>query len=298
MNDETESWRHTKPPVHGWVLRWMMSHSSSIDRKKLSEVYQPLCRWTDWFFHNRDADRDGLPEYNQGDDSGWDNTTIFLEPPPLETPDLAALLVIQMDVLSDVAAKLGKQQDALSWRKRSDELLQALIENYWRGHQLVALHAFDHKAAPTTSLILYLPLILGQQLPEPIRRQLIERLMDKGRFLTQHGFATEELSSPYYRSNGYWRGPIWAPTMMMLAQSLEDSGRADLARDMRLRFCRMVTESGFAENFNAVTGAGSDLPDLKKPDTDGRDPAYTWTSGVFLIFAQQLSSGGSSKGRQ
>ena len=108
MNDEQESWKHTKPPVQGWVLRWMMSHSNSIDAKKLNEVYEPLSKWTEWYFRYRDADRDGLPEYNHGDDSGWDNTTIFINPPPLETPDLAALLVLQMDVLSEIAARLDK----------------------------------------------------------------------------------------------------------------------------------------------------------------------------------------------
>ena len=112
-------------------------------------------------------------------------------------------------------------------------LLQVDTTRYWRGDQFVALHAFDHKAAPTGSLILYLPLILGKRLPQPIRGQLIARLMENGRFLTANGFATEELNSPLYNPNGYWRGPIWAPTMMMLAEGLDDAGRPDLAREMR-----------------------------------------------------------------
>ncbi len=289
MNDEQESWKHTKPPVQGWVLRWMMSHSNSIDVQKLNEVYKPLCKWTEWYLRYRDADHDGLPEYNQGDDSGWDNTTIFLDPPPLESPDLAALLVVQMDVLSEVAAKLDKQSDAQMWRKRSNELLKSLTARYWRDDQFVALHAFDHKVAPTRSLILYLPLILGKRLPQPIRDQLIARLMENGRFVTENGFATEELSSPFYNPNGYWRGPIWAPTMMMLVQGLDDAGRPDLAREMRVRFCRMVAHGGFAENFQPMTGAGSSMPDLNATSDDGRDPSYTWTASVFLIFAHQLS---------
>ena len=289
MNDQETSWRHTKPPVHGWVLGWMMAHSNSIDAKKLNEVYEPLCKWTEWYFRYRDADKDGLPEYNQGDDSGWDNTTIFLGPPPIESPDLAALLVAQMNVLSEVAAKLGKHSDSEMWRKRSDQLLKSLVSNYWRDGQFVAQHAFDHKVASTRSLILYLPLVLGKRLPQPILDQLLSRLTESGRFVTENGFATEELSSPLFDPNGYWRGPIWAPTMMMLVQGLDDAGRPDLAREMRLRFCRMVARSGFAENYQPITGAGSVTPDLNAKSDDGRDPSYTWAASVFLIFAHQLT---------
>ncbi len=292
MNDEQESWKHTKPPVQGWVLAWMMSHSHSIDQKKLEQVYEPLSKWTDWYFRYRDADHDGLPEYNQGDDSGWDNTTIFFTPPPLETPDLAALLVVQMDELSKIATKLGKPSDARMWQKRSDRLLNSLIHTYWRNGQFVAMRAFDHQVASRQSLILYLPLVLGKRLPQPYRDQLIARLMENGRFLTANGFATEQLNSPYFNPNGYWRGPIWAPTMMMLAQGLQDAGRPDLAHEMRVRFCRMAQRSGFAENYHPITGSGSFMPDLYATSNDGRDPTYTWSASVFLIFAHQLSQPG------
>lgn len=285
INDEAISYRHTKPPVQGWVLRWMMEHSDSITTDKLRQVYDPLSRQAEWYFKYRDSDHDGLPEYHHGDDSGWDNSTIFLVPPPIETPDLAALLVIQMDVLSDVAARLGKPREAAAWRTRSDALLDRMLKTFWRDGQFVALRAFSHETAPKSSLQLYLPLLLGKRLPENIRTQLVERLFEKGRFLTANGFATEELSSSYYEPNGYWRGPIWAPTTMMLEEGLKAVGRMDLARDIRGRFCRMVSRSGFAENFEAVSGAGETMPDPAVAERTRRDPAYTWTASVFLIFA-------------
>ena len=291
MTEEQMSWKHVKPPVQGWVLRWMMTHSTAIDEKKLASVYGPLAKETDWYFKYRDRDHDGLPEYDHGDSSGWDNTTIFVLPPPLEAPDLAALLVVQMDVLAEVAGKLHKPDEAAAWKKRSDTLLALMLKTYWRDGQFVAQRAFDHKEAPTSSLILYLPVILGKRLPEPYRGQLIARLMEKGRFVTANGFATEELSSKYYDPNGYWRGPIWAPTMMMLTDGLEGAGRQDLAQEMRARFCAMAARSGFAENYEPVEGRGSVEPDLEHPAADGRDPSYTWAASVYLIFAHELLTG-------
>jgi glycogen debranching enzyme len=94
--------------------------------------------------------------------------------------------------------------------------------------------------------------------------------------LTENGLATENLKSPLYEPDGYWLGPIWAPSTMVIAESLEEVGEKEFARELRLRFCKLVAKNGISENFDAITGAGL------------RDPAYTWTSSVFLIFAHEL----------
>jgi len=276
MNDQVVSWNYSKPPIHGWALRWMLAHSRSVDRETLAEVYEPLVRWTNWYFNFRDYDHDGIPEYDHGNDSGWDNATIFMIRPPIEAPDLSAYLVVQMDVLSEMAAILEKQDEAQSWKKRADELLSKMLARCWKGSEFVAPQAGDHAVYPSQSLILYLPLILGKRLPKPVLDQLISGLKVKGRFLTENGLATENLQSPLYEPDGYWLGPIWAPSTMVIAESLEEVGEKEFARELRLRFCKLVAKNGISENFDAITGAGL------------RDPAYTWTSSVFLIFAHEL----------
>ena len=94
-------------------------------------------------------------------------------------------------------------------------------------------------------------------------------------FRSEHGFATEALNSPDYLSDGYWRGPIWAPSTMLITDGLFRCGEKALARDTARRFADMVSASGFAENFDAVTGAGL------------RDRAYTWTASAFLAMAHE-----------
>jgi len=276
LNDQSRSWNFSKPPIHGWTLRWMMKHSSFIDLKHLAEVYGPLCRWTEWYFRFRDYDHDGVPQYNHGNDSGWDNASVFLVGPPVESPDLSAFLIVQMDVLADVAQKLGREDEARDWKKRADVLLSRLLAHSWREDHFVAPHSGDHKTVDSQSLLLYLPIILGDRLPEPVRSKLVAGLMEEGRFLTQYGLATESLRSPLYQSDGYWLGPVWAPSTFLLAEGLEAAGEKTGARELKRRFCRLVAKSGMAENFDAVTGAGL------------RDQAYTWTSSVFLIFAHEL----------
>jgi glycogen debranching enzyme len=109
-----------------------------------------------------------------------------------------------------------------------------------------------------------------------VRSKLVADLKQPGQFLTGNGLATERLGSPYYESDGYWRGPIWAPSTLMIVDGIESSGEREFARQLKLRYCRMAARSGFAENYDAASGVGL------------RDGAYTWSASVFLIFAHQL----------
>jgi glycogen debranching enzyme len=277
LTDRELYWAYSKPPIHGWVLTWLMNHSNSINHERLAEAYPHLVRWTNWYFQFRDDDHDGLPQYDHGNDSGWDNSTVFRSGPVIETPDLASDLVLQMEALSNIAHRLGREPEAEEWKTRADGLLKKIIASYWRSDHFVALRSFDHSVIESDSLLLYIPIMLGKQLPDSVRQKMIADLKQPGQFLTSNGLATERVGSPYYESDGYWRGPIWAPSTMMIVDGLESSGEREFARELKLRYCRMAVKSGFSENFDAVSGRGL------------RDPAYTWSSSVFLILAHQLT---------
>jgi hypothetical protein len=76
-NDRSFVWSFSKPPIHGWVAVWMLLHSKDASRPVIERLYGPLANWTDWYFKFRDYDGDGLPQYNHGNDSGWDNASVF-----------------------------------------------------------------------------------------------------------------------------------------------------------------------------------------------------------------------------
>jgi len=262
-----------KPPIHGWILTRMMELTGGLPPERLAQAYDVLSQWTDWWFTYRNPDRDGLPVYWHGNDSGWDNCTVFAVPLPLKAADLAAFLVVQMDALADFAAKLGRPAESANWRRRADATLQALITTLWDGTKFRCLSTITRKAAaPSDSVFGCLPIILGQRLPIEIRKALVTEIK---RHLTAWGPATEHPSSPVYEPDGYWRGPIWAPSTMILVDGLRAAGETELARDIAGRFCKLCVKSGFAENFDALTGAPL------------RDRGYTWTSSVFLVLANR-----------
>jgi glycogen debranching enzyme len=275
FNDRFMVWTYCKPPIHGWTLKKLMERSDYVDAGRLAEIYEPLCKWTEWWFAYRDDDGDGIPQYHHGNDSGWDNSTVFAAMPPIEAPDLSAFLIIQMDVLAEVAEILGKPGEARAWQSRANNLLENLLAHSWRGDQFVASRSGTHETFDNQSLLLYVPIILGERLPEAVRAPLVAALKDKKRFLTPYGLATEMPSSLAYEPDGYWRGPIWAPSTMILVDGLAAAGERAFARELSRRFCDMAVRNGMAENYDALTGEGL------------RDRAYTWTSSVFLILAHE-----------
>lgn len=275
INDKYSCWNCCKPPIHGWALRWMMGRSDFFTRDKLREIYEPLCWWTEWWFSYRDYDRDGIPQYNHGNDSGWDNSTVFRDGVPVESPDLSSFLVLQMDTLAVIAGILDKPEEARMWKRRADETLKKILEHFWHSDSFVALRPESHEIIESESLLLFIPLVLGKRLPRMVIDYLVNRLRQKDKFLTDFGLATESVSSRYYASDGYWRGPIWAPSTMIIVDGLAAVGEKKLARDIARRFCDMAMQSGMAENFNALTGEGL------------RDSAFTMTASVFLILANE-----------
>ena len=277
VDDVKPLWAFCKPPIHGWTLAKLMATNEWFSaRKRLTEAYAPLCKWTHWWTTYRDPDGTGLSEYHHGNDSGWDNSTAFKVGVPLVGPDLAAFLIIQMETLADVASRINKSKDAAEWKKRASAMKRKLTKELWRDDRFVSVKRPGGQAAEDgDSLINFIPVVLGKRLPRDVREKVVAGLSQEGRFLTQHGYATENTRSTYYDPDGYWRGPIWAPSTMIVVDGLAAAGAKDLAKKAAMRFCDMCRENGFAENYDALTGV------LR------RDPAYTWTASVFLCLAHE-----------
>lgn len=275
VNDKYELWNCNKPPIHGWTLSWMMKRSDWIGDQQLREVYEPLARWTRWWYNHRDDDRDGVPQYNHGNDSGWDNSTVFHERGAVESPDLCAYLVLQCETLAEIANRLNRPHEAGEWQALAQRTLDHMLGHFWQESRMWAVRSGTHERLGGESLIVLMPIILGHRLPQEILTALVAELSDEAKFFSPNGFATESLHSPHYESDGYWRGPIWAPVMMLLIDGLARGGYTELASEAARRFCRMANVSGMAENFDAVSGAGL------------RDRAFTWTSSVYLMLAHE-----------
>lgn len=276
-NPHTEIvWGVTKPPIHGWCFSKLMDRYE-FTRTELIRVYGYLEKWTNWWFTENDPDSDGIPSYPQGCDSGWDNSTLFDIGFHLESPDLPAFLILQMKVLKRISDALtGWNEKAVYWEKRAEELTEKFYEHSWNGERFVAKLSGSHEYEEhPTSLLSLMPLVLGDTLEKEKFEKLVTIL--KRDFLTENGLATEMPESKKYEPDGYWRGPIWAPTTYLLVDGLRRGGETKLAETIAERYCRMSERKAFGnyENFDALTGKGL------------RAPGYTWSASVYMLLKEE-----------
>jgi glycogen debranching enzyme len=260
-----------KPPIHGWALRHLRQRMPEpLDRAELARTYDRLARWTDFWLVARRLPGHDLPHYQHGNDGGWDNATTFDEYRVIETADLAAFLILQLRQLADLATELHQPQAAADWTRTAEQTRTAMLDLLWTGERFAARSAETGRPLASTSLLDLMPITLGADLPANVSAALARRIEAH---LTEHGLATEPVDSLHYTADGYWRGPIWAPSTVLIEDGLRRAGHTELADEISHRFRALCEKSGFAENFDAETGTGL------------RDRAYTWTASSYLILA-------------
>jgi putative isomerase len=277
INDRYFSFSCCKPPVYGLAFKYMQKQNEFFNRKEVVEpIYYAISRNTEYWLKYRTKASENLPFYKHGNDSGWDNASIFHKGIPVQAPDLSALLVKQMHILSGLAKSLGEKEQSKRWEDKAEKLLKNLIDKLWKKDRFTAIKVDTGEYLDEgSSLILMLPIVLGDKLPKKIKDKLLQELKKEGKYLSEYGLATEAMDSKFYKENGYWLGPIWAPVMMIMIDALKQCGEEEFAKDLAERFCNVTLIGGMAENFDPISGKGL------------VDPAFTWTSSVFLMLANE-----------
>jgi len=278
----------TKPPIHGWCLERLLDKGVLLSQVQLEWIYNRIAKQTQWWFKERDDDKDGICQYNLNNESGHDNSTVFDDGLPVESPDLTSFIIMQLHCLHRVANMLGKEVEARQWETDYQNLLMRFLNHSWREDEFVSVHPKSHKLIPTESIINLLPLVLGKLLPDEYYRKITDKLSAKGAYLNQFGVVTESMKSTCFNKlnsgwdnihepgTTYWRGPIWAPVTYLIVDGLRRHGDVELARKIAAGFCNMVNnQKGIFENYDPITGKGK------------CDSAYTWTCSVFLTLLEE-----------
>lgn len=279
INDAEISYSCAKPPIYGWAYQMMMAINPVFKNITLLEnVYDTVSKLTNFWINYRMSDV-GLPFYVHGNESGWDNGTLFKEGVPLISPDLSAFIIRQLDFLSDIAYDLGMKLEQERLKSLADEIFDSMMSFLWKEQGFVSYHMAKQKYVDgRMTLQSLLPLMIHYRLPEDVKKHLVNQLKEENHFLTSNGLATESLKSMYYKADGYWRGPIWAPIMLIFTSLLYEMGEIAFSDDLVKRFMNCMESNGMSENFDARKGTGL------------VDPAFAWTSSVYLHYKFEEST--------
>jgi glycogen debranching enzyme len=273
---------YTKPPIYGWttfkLLDFLASgkHSNILDavsNERLTELYDKISKNTMFWYDCRKAKGLRIPWYTHGNDSGWDNATCYDRQTIAASPDSAAFLIVQNDFLAQTAHHLGNAEAEEDWKAKRDDMVEALLELWDDDNKVFQFQdAYDLSKWSTPTLLKYIPLVASAHLPKKVVESMTTGLRAH---LTEWGLATEDPNSKDYESDGYWRGPIWAPPTILIESGLRVAGNIEFADEISGRYQRLCEKSGFAENYNAITGEGN------------RDLSYTWSASTYLVLRRE-----------
>lgn len=272
----------TKPPLVAWTVLKMFEISHN--REFLDEIYEPMVRWNNWWLGYNDDDRDGLCQYNHPYSSGLDDSPLWDEGMPVESPDLNTYLCLQQEALGHIAWIIGEEKDVPKWLRQANQMAQRMIDRMWDEDAGLfwALHrAPDGKEYPVrvlTPFSLY-PLWTGR-LPRSMSNRLIAHLTNPELFWTRYPLATVAKCDPKYNPNQMWRGPTWVNINYLFCESLARMGYTDLAHELRRRTLDLIMQH-------------NDIYEYYHPETGQRPPKaapiFGWTSAVFIDMAIQAT---------
>jgi glycogen debranching enzyme len=275
-----------KPPVHGAALLWLIKNTDfrSIPKESKEWVYERLAKWTNFWTQTHDVDGDGVVEFAGLLETGWEDAPYFNVGFPCASPDLNALVVLQMDALAILGGEIGKpQSETDAWSAASKKLTAQIVEKFWNGTEWFAFNAKTGVKSATHTISLYFALLLGERLPKDVVEKSIAYIFADNHFDTKYGLATETLDSDYF-FHGFTQGSVIAPSSFWMAIALEWCGRSDLAKKVSRAYCAMLRDTGFYHIHNSLTGKED-----RSLTAFGEKGLFwsAWASSSFLYLAEK-----------
>lgn len=267
----------TKPPLLAWAA-WKL-YEQDGDREFLNEIYEPVVRCNNWWFEKNDLDGNGLCEYQHPFSSGLDDSPLWDEGMPVESPDLNTYLCLQQEALAKIASAIGEHDDAALWSERAEAMAQRLVRKSWDPR--AGLFWANHAGKPVkvrTPFSLF-PLITGR-MPTEIARRLVDHLTEPRQFWPRYPVPSVALDDPRYDPLQMWRGPTWVNVNYLLIEGLARSGYPQVSRDLRGRTLSLIESQ-------------DDIFEYYHPETAKVPPkaasVFGWSSAIYIDLAIQAT---------
>lgn len=298
----TEWVDRSQPPIAAYVVLRVFLLTG--DRSLLERAYPVLRRAHDWWFEHRDGDGNGVLEYGSSptgegtfvhtkqagmDEAAMDNLPLFDDAAfderahtlDLEEVGLNSLVVLDGEMLSRIAALLGRAEEAAALAERADALAARVRERLWDGDRRVfAARRWSGEWVQSLSPTSFYPLAAGIPTREQAEALVRTHLLDPERFWGPRPLAATTYDDPATPDNVYWRGRIWPPLVFLTWEGLRRYGYHAEAGELAERSWRMFADEWTSrrhchENLMIDPNADADVADS--------DSFYTWGALLALM---------------
>lgn len=252
------TWRRpgaAQPPLIAWAA-WNL-YQRFGDRELIERVYEPACRFVEWWFDKRDEDNDGLAEYFDGSESGCEDSPRF-DDGPAAAIDLNSYLNREMRLLARMAPLLGRIVDEPMWERRAGEhekLIYSRLYDHEDGifyDRLVGSDRFHKVLTPAS----FMPLWCDIKLPKGRANDIIARyLTNPKHFFGARPFPSVAYSDRRYDPEHGWRGPVWPHIAWVMTEILRYHGfRREYDEAVRRLLEMMTQHQDLSELYSSSTG--------------------------------------------
>jgi putative isomerase len=267
----------TKPPLVAWAA--LKVYKLTGHRDFLDEIYEPAQRLIRWWFEKNDDDHDGIVQYNHPYSSGLDDSPLWDDGVPVESPDLNTYLVMQLDALADIAEILGEPSNAVKWRAQAEELTRRMIDYFWDERAGVFWAKRNGQPIYTLTPFNLYPLLTGR-LERAMNERLVAHLLSPQEFWLRFPIPSVAKIDAKYNPNQMWRGPTWVNINYLFIEGLVRSGYPQLADTLRDRTLGLLMgQQDIYEYYNPESG--------DPPASAAR--LFGWSAAIFVDLAIEAS---------
>ncbi|WP_454059079.1 MGH1-like glycoside hydrolase domain-containing protein [Elizabethkingia ursingii] len=273
------NWRDTKPPLAAWAV-WKV-YEQTKDAAFVKEMYPKLIKYHQWWYENRDHDKNRLCEYGSTDgtriaaawESGMDNAVRFDEAVLMknnnkawslnqESIDLNAYLFAEKRYLSQLASVIGNKKEAKDWNNSVIGLADKINQRFY---DTTKGYYYDKLLGKQEPIAVegpegWIPLWAGIATKEQANA-VSKVMMNEHKFNTKVPLPT--LTADHVKFDplkGYWRGPVWIDQFYFGITGLRKYGYQQQADELINKFLNnaegLLEDKSIHETYHPITGKG------------------------------------------
>jgi putative isomerase len=270
------NWRDTKPPLAAWSVWKVYEQDKAL--KFLETIYPKLVLYHNWWYKNRDHNKNGLCEYGSTDgtriaaawESGMDNAVRFDKAILFknndnawsldqESVDLNAYLYAEKEYLAKIAAALSLPAEAKKWRAQMPRLQKQINERFYHaGKGFYYDRLLNGEWITAEGPEGWIPLWAGLASPGQAK-SVLQIMQNTSKFNTRIPLPTLTADHPGFDpTKGYWRGPVWLDQLYFGINGLQRYGNRKAAGyflNALLQNAEGLKDQGpICENYHPISG--------------------------------------------
>ena len=248
------------------------------------EYYLRLKKYLLYWLEQKDKNGNGLSTWDSAEHSGMDDQLDRAGGPGTcycEGVDLNCFLCREMAAFAVIAETLGRQDDALEFSRRAEQMKERIRADMWCEADGF-FYDLDERTGEfirVKSSACFSVLWAGAATETQARRLVREHLLNPREFWRAFPVPSYAATEPGYREENLpedvgcnWRAHTWVPVNYYLMHGLQRYGCGEIAQIIADRTCEVVKSVGDREYYTSDSVRGQ-----------GLDPFWGWTLLAYFM---------------